>query len=194
MKWNIPGRFRSLLFWRRKRTAPAPMPLVAYKRRGRPPNGAAISAQACLVCQRSPCDAHHLKFAQPRALGHKVSDEYTVPLCRDHHQDLHRQGNEIAWWTNLQIKPIEVARDLWAIGVSNNLGCSSAPAIESRAWIGSACRPSQWRWSAIKRGGRPQIGGTIRRRRSRCKHPHRPQSMAQTPSCRSLRDNVDHPR
>jgi hypothetical protein len=40
-----------------------------------------LSAQPCLVCQQTPCDAHHLKFAQPRALGRKVSDEFTVPLC-----------------------------------------------------------------------------------------------------------------
>ena len=66
-----------------------------------------VAAQPCLVCQRSPCDAHHLKFAQPRSLGRKVSDEFTVPLCRDHHRDLHRFGNEVAWWTNLQIEPIE---------------------------------------------------------------------------------------
>jgi hypothetical protein len=46
-----------------------------------------LAAQPCLVCQRSPCDAHHLKFAQPRPLGRKVSDEFTVPLCRDHHRD-----------------------------------------------------------------------------------------------------------
>ena len=72
-----------------------------------------VGAQPCLVCNRSPCDAHHLKFAQPRSLGRKVSDEFTVPLCRDHHLDLHRHGNEIAWWANLQIAPIEVARELW---------------------------------------------------------------------------------
>jgi hypothetical protein len=72
-----------------------------------------VASRPCLVCRRSPCDPHHLKFAQPRALGRKVSDEYTVPLCRDHHQDLHRHGNELAWWANLQIAPIEVAKDLW---------------------------------------------------------------------------------
>src|SRR6202171_5952062 len=54
------------------------------------------------------------KFAQPRSLGRKVSDEFTVPLCRDHHHELHRHGNEMAWWANLQIAPIEVARELWA--------------------------------------------------------------------------------
>ena len=72
-----------------------------------------VAAQPCLICRRSPCDAHHLKFAQPRALGRKVSDEYTVPLCRDHHVELHRQGNERAWWASVQVSPIEVARELW---------------------------------------------------------------------------------
>jgi hypothetical protein len=74
-----------------------------------------VASQPCLVCKRALSDAHHLKFAQPRSLGRKVSDEFTVPLCRDHHQDLHRHGNETAWWNNVQIGPVEVARDLWQI-------------------------------------------------------------------------------
>jgi hypothetical protein len=72
-----------------------------------------VAAQPCLVCRRSPCDSHHLKFAQPRTLGRKVSDEFTVPLCREHHRDLHCRGNEIAWWANVQIAPIVVAKELW---------------------------------------------------------------------------------
>jgi hypothetical protein len=36
----------------------------------------------------------HLRFAQPRGLGQKVSDEFTVPLCREHHRELHRAGKE----------------------------------------------------------------------------------------------------
>lgn len=72
-----------------------------------------VRAQACVVCQRQPCDAHHLKFAQTRALGRKVSDEFTVPMCRDHHTELHRHGNEMAWWANLRISPIDVAREFW---------------------------------------------------------------------------------
>ncbi|PAY05939.1 single-stranded DNA-binding protein [Bradyrhizobium sp. UFLA03-84] len=73
-----------------------------------------VRDQLCLVCRLSPCDAHHLRFAQPRALGRKVSDEYTVPLCRAHHQDLHRHGNERAWWANLKIEPLQAAHDLWS--------------------------------------------------------------------------------
>jgi hypothetical protein len=72
-----------------------------------------VSAQPCLICQRSPGDAHHLKFAQPATLGRKVSDEFTVPLCRDHHHALHRHGNEVSWWANFKIAPLEIARELW---------------------------------------------------------------------------------
>jgi hypothetical protein len=35
-----------------------------------------VSSQPCLICGRQPSDPHHLRFAQPRALGLKVSDEF----------------------------------------------------------------------------------------------------------------------
>ena len=56
-----------------------------------------VASQPCVVCGRQPSDPHHLRFAQPRALGLKVSDEFTVPLCRGHHRQLHQTGNEEAW-------------------------------------------------------------------------------------------------
>jgi hypothetical protein len=72
-----------------------------------------VASQACLVCGRSPADAHHLRFAQPRALGRKVSDEFTVPVCRAHHRELHRHGDEAAWWQKTKIDPLPIARRLW---------------------------------------------------------------------------------
>jgi hypothetical protein len=72
-----------------------------------------VSTQACLVCGRQPADAHHLRFAQPRAMGRKASDEFTVPLCRIHHRQLHQAGDEIAWWEALKIDPMQVAGTLW---------------------------------------------------------------------------------
>jgi hypothetical protein len=72
-----------------------------------------VLRQACLVCGRLPSDPHHLTFTQPRALGRRVSDEFTVPLCRVHHRELHRSGNEIAWWRRLNIDPLPVALKLW---------------------------------------------------------------------------------
>ena len=72
-----------------------------------------VAKQPCLVCGREPCDPHHLRFAQPRGLGQKVSDEFTVPLCRAHHKELHRAGKEAAWWTQRGIEPLATARELW---------------------------------------------------------------------------------
>jgi hypothetical protein len=69
-----------------------------------------VIRQSCLVCERTPCDVHHLRFAQNRALGRKVSDEFTVPLCRGHHRELHRYGDEVAWWHKLGLDPNAAAR------------------------------------------------------------------------------------
>jgi len=73
-----------------------------------------VAAQACLVCGRTPSDPHHIKFAQQRAMGRKVSDRFTVPICRLHHRELHRRGNERIWWQSLGIDPLPVAANLWA--------------------------------------------------------------------------------
>ena len=73
-----------------------------------------VSAQPCLVCGRQPADAHHLRFTQPMALGRKVSDEFTVPLCRVHHREVHRTTKEREWWLQLGIDPLPVADRLWA--------------------------------------------------------------------------------
>ena len=68
-----------------------------------------VAKQPCLVCGRRPADAHHLRFAQSAALGRKVSDEFTVPLCRGHHREIHRCGDEAAWWNKSGIDPIVAA-------------------------------------------------------------------------------------
>ena len=73
-----------------------------------------VASQSCLVCGRSPCHAHHIKFAQPRAMGRKVSDEWAVPLCYFHHRALHDRGDEKAWWDQNKIDPIKEADQLWS--------------------------------------------------------------------------------
>ena len=72
-----------------------------------------VAKQPCLVCGRQPSDAHHLRYAQHPALGRKVSDEFVVPLCRGHHREIHRSGDEAAWWGQVRIDPIAAARALW---------------------------------------------------------------------------------
>jgi len=72
-----------------------------------------VSRQPCVVCGRTPADPHHLRFAQPRALGRKVSDEYTVPVCRTHHRELHSYGDEASWWAGANVDPLPIALALW---------------------------------------------------------------------------------
>ena len=78
-----------------------------------------VAQQPCLICGRQPADGHHLRFAQHPALGRKVSDEFIVPLCRGHHREVHRSGDEASWWSKAGIDPIGAARALWTRRISS---------------------------------------------------------------------------
>jgi hypothetical protein len=90
-----------------------------------------VRGQPCLACGRSPSDAHHLKFAQQRALGRKVSDEFTVPLCRTHHRELHQRGDERIWWQHRNIDPLNTAHRLWQYTRSKGSDAPTSAIIES---------------------------------------------------------------
>src|SRR5580704_953874 len=87
-----------------------------------------VANRPCLVCGRQPSDAHHLRFAQSRALGRKVSDEFTVPLCRGHHREVHRFGDEAAWWRKIGVDPTDAARALWLETHPLSTGPHNSPA------------------------------------------------------------------
>jgi hypothetical protein len=72
-----------------------------------------VASQPCLVCGRTPSDAHHIKIAEQPAMGRKVSDKFAVPICRLHHRELHRRGNERVWWQIQGIDPLAIAATLW---------------------------------------------------------------------------------
>ena len=72
-----------------------------------------VARQPCLICGRQPSHAHHVRFAQPKGVGLKVSDEFTVPLCAIHHHENHTVGNERQWWQDRKLDPLMVARKLW---------------------------------------------------------------------------------
>ena len=72
-----------------------------------------VASQPCVICGRTPSHAHHVRYAQARGLGLKVSDEFTVPLCAIHHQQLHKTTKEREWWHERKIDPLIVARALW---------------------------------------------------------------------------------
>lgn len=73
-----------------------------------------VAELPCLICNRQPSHAHHLRFAQRRGMSQKVSDEFVVPLCALHHGDLHRSSSEQEWWGRQKIDPLAVCRELWS--------------------------------------------------------------------------------
>ena len=105
-----------------------------------------VAAQPCLLCGRQPSDPHHLKFAQVQALGRKVSDEFTVPLCRMHHREVHRTVKEQQWWAQFGIEPLAVASELWA---KNH--ALSMPSADSGATV---CRVQPAQFSGRPAGAR----------------------------------------
>jgi hypothetical protein len=72
-----------------------------------------VASQPCAICGRTPSHAHHIRHAQPRGLGLKVSDEFTVPLCAIHHRDIHTTTKEREWWQERKTDPLIVASALW---------------------------------------------------------------------------------
>jgi Rad52/22 family double-strand break repair protein len=90
-----------------------------------------VAEQPCLVCGRSPSHAHHIRYAQPRGLGVKVSDEFTVPLCAIHHSENHTTGNERRWWQERNLDPLPVAHRLWQNSRSADRTPNVANTIES---------------------------------------------------------------
>ena len=72
-----------------------------------------VTTQPCVVCGRTPSEAHHIRFAQPRALGRKVSDEYTVPVCRLHHVNCTAMVMSSRGGPAVSIDPLPIALELW---------------------------------------------------------------------------------
>src|SRR5450432_1830966 len=90
-----------------------------------------VAELPCLVCERMPNQAHHLLFAQPRAMGRKVSDEWTVPLCLLHHRALHDVGNEALWWEERRIDARAEAEALWQRSRSERPGRAEISEVTS---------------------------------------------------------------
>jgi hypothetical protein len=125
------------------------LPISAQRRRRDKEHLRFVGKQPCLVCGRQPCDAHHVQFAQKRALGRKVSDEFAVPLCRTHHRQLHGARCEQAWWLEVGMNPLAVAQRLWD---QRNAGRSTAAVLSP-----AATKPADQTW--LPPAGTPNVYG-----------------------------------
>lgn len=92
-----------------------------------------VATQPCVICGRTPSHPHHLRHAQPRGLALKVSDEFTVPLCAVHHDEIHRTTRERQWWQERHIDPLPVAAALWRESGAGRGDSNGSDAISDRA-------------------------------------------------------------
>jgi hypothetical protein len=98
-----------------------------------------VASQPCMICGRSPSYAHHIRYAQSRGLGLKVSDEFTVPLCATHHHHVHTTGKEQEWWQERSLDPLKVASALWRKSRQQN--ATSEASVPEPSCEGTKARP-----------------------------------------------------
>jgi hypothetical protein len=112
------------------------LPLATAKRLRDSDHLRFVATQPCVICGRTPSHAHHVRFAQPRAMGAKVSDEFTVPLCFLHHRALHDSGSEETWWQVHGTDPLVEAKRLWQVSRNGvDKGTGATPTINGEAPI-----------------------------------------------------------
>lgn len=67
----------------------------------------------CCICKNPVADAHHLRtVGHKRAASLKNGDDYTIPLCRKHHDELHNFGSEELFLSLHGIDPMLILRQL----------------------------------------------------------------------------------
>ncbi|WP_425299735.1 DUF968 domain-containing protein [Providencia rettgeri] len=52
-----------------------------------------VKSQPCCICNSIAHDAHHLIGHGQGGMGTKAHDLFTIPLCRVHHSELHKDPN-----------------------------------------------------------------------------------------------------
>jgi hypothetical protein len=78
-----------------------------------------IRSLRCCICGKPNPDPAHIRSANAiygkRETGgqEKASDKWTVPLCREHHDEQHDAGNELKWWASKRIDPFGLALALY---------------------------------------------------------------------------------
>lgn len=65
------------------------------------------------MCKASPCDAAHLPCKAQGAMGSKVGDDKTVPLCRECHQRQHQIGHKAFWGEHME-NALKLAEKLYS--------------------------------------------------------------------------------
>lgn len=67
----------------------------------------------CAICKNPVADAHHLRtIGHRRAMSLKNGDDFTIPLCRRHHDELHAFGDEKLFLALNGVDVVQILRQL----------------------------------------------------------------------------------
>lgn len=95
---------------------------------------AAIRKLPCTICLRVPAGTvHHLKSETgERGMSVRSTDQWGVPLCMIHHEEVERAGtrNEVNYFGQVNVDPHALAKALWKI--SPNLPMMTKVVAEHR--------------------------------------------------------------
>lgn len=74
---------------------------------------AVVRSHGCCICKNPVADAHHLRIVgHKRGMSVKNGDDFTVPLCRRHHEELHAMGDEKLFLDLAGVDLVEVLRQM----------------------------------------------------------------------------------
>lgn len=81
---------------------------------------ARVAQLGCLVCNRRGCQCHHLlrPWDGTRGTGRRAGDHNAIPLCPMHHRQLHKRGDEDAFFEEVTGSPDTgrvCAKNLWEL-------------------------------------------------------------------------------
>ena len=87
-----------------------------------------IRSLPCVICaDATATEAAHIRYADERAgkrqtgIGEKPSDQWTIPLCGNHHRAQHSMG-EREFWKSVGADPILIALSLYSVSGDREAG------------------------------------------------------------------------
>ena len=88
-----------------------------------------IRSLPCVVCKDdTTTEAAHIRFSDASigkfnaGVGAKPDDKFALPLCGDHHRQQHLIGDERTWWRCVDMDPIEISKQLYAVSGNYEAG------------------------------------------------------------------------
>jgi hypothetical protein len=108
--------------------APAKRPRKRVGRLVCAPHLAWIRSLSCLVpgCRVRGCDPHHVREGTGGGTGLKPGDDKAVPLCHEHHMELHDRGRR-TFAARHRLDLVEQAARLWAASEKDGRDASIGP-------------------------------------------------------------------